>query len=311
MENSVVAPAPGASLVSAIEKVVGHRLRSGVVAASLTTFSIGGPIDHLVTVESVEELQRVVALLSAEGQVVRVVGFGSNLLIADAGLRGWVVRLGSAFRQVERSPSGELVVSGSASLMAVSRKVSDDGLSGLEFAAGIPASLGGAIYMNAGAHGSEIGERVVRLSGVLPDGALRTWSRDELPWRYRSSGLPAGVVITSATLMLVEGDKAQISRRCAENLAHRRATQPLSLPSAGSVFKNPRPDLPAGRVLEEAGMKGVSMGGAMVSPLHANWIVNPDKRASACDVQSLINRCQAEAQARLGISLEVEVRVWE
>lgn len=311
MENSAVTSAHGASLVCAVEQIVGARLRSGVVASSLTTFSVGGPIDYLVTVESVEELQRVVALLSSEGQSIRVIGFGSNLLVADAGLRGWVVRLGSAFRQVERSASGELVVSGSASLMAVSRTVSNEGLSGLEFAAGIPASLGGAMYMNAGAHGSEIGDLVVRLTGVLADGTLHTWSRNELPWRYRSSGLPAGVIVTSATLKLVEGDRAGIARRCAENLAHRRATQPLSLPSAGSVFKNPRADLPAGRVLEESGLKGLAVGGALVSPLHANWIVNPDKRASALDVKSLIRQCQAEAQARFGVSLDVEIRVWE
>lgn len=311
MENSAVSPSDDSALLQAVERIVGNRVRQGVVAASLTTFAIGGPLDYLVTVESLEELQQVVALISAAGQTLRVIGFGSNLLVPDAGLRGWVIKLGNAFRQIERSSAGDLVVPAAASLMALSRKVSDEGLSGLEFAAGIPASLGGAIFMNAGAHGAEIGERVVEVTGVLTDGSLYTWSRDDLPWRYRSSGLPSGVIVTSASLQLVEGDREEIAKKCAQNLAHRRATQPLSLPSAGSVFKNPRSDLSAGRVLEEAGLKGVSVGGAMVSPLHANWIVNPERRASARDVADLIELCRSQAQARVGVSLEVEVRLWD
>ncbi len=310
MESSALLPSEDSSLVRSIERIVGNRLRRGTMAASLTTFAIGGALDYLVTVESVEELQQVVSLISSAGQPLRVIGFGSNLLVPDAGLRGWVIRLGASFRQVESSSSGTLIVPGAASLMAVSRKVSDEGLSGLEFAAGIPASLGGAIFMNAGAHGAEIGERVVQVTGVSADGSLCTWSRDDLLWQYRNSGLPSGVIVTSATLRLVEGDREAIASRCAQNLAHRRATQPLSLPSAGSVFKNPRVDLSAGRVLEEAGLKGVRVGGAMVSTLHANWIVNPERRATARDVTALIETCRSEAQARLGVALEVEVRLW-
>ncbi len=311
MENSILSASDEASLLRAVDRIVGNRLRQGVKASSLTTFAIGGPLDYLVTVESLEELQRVVGLISEAGQTLRVIGFGSNLLVPDAGLRGWIIKLGAAFRQVERDSSGDLIVPAAASLMALSRKVSDAGLSGLEFAAGIPASLGGAVFMNAGAHGAEIGERVVQITGVLADGSLHTWAREDLPWRYRCSGLPSGVIVTSAMLRLVEGDRGEIGKRCAQNLAHRRATQPLSLPSAGSVFKNPSPELSAGRVLEESGLKGVSVGGAMVSPLHANWIVNPDRRASSRDVTELIGICRSQAHARAGVSLEVEVRLWD
>lgn len=299
------------ALLPAVSDLVSGRIKEGVAGASLTTFAIGGPLGAVVTVETTDELRSVVALLSCEGQTVKVLGFGSNLLISDSGCAAWVVRLGAGFRAIERAQGDEFIVSGAASFMALARKLSDEGFAGLEFAAGIPASVGGAVFMNAGAHGSELCERVVSVSGILSDGTPCEWKRDDLPWRYRSSGLPAGVVITHARLKLVSGDRTEISRRCAENLAHRRATQPLALPSAGSVFKNPRADLAAGRVLEDCGMKGVQVGEAMVSTLHANWIVNAEKRASARDVQDLIALCQARALAQSGLQLEPEVKFWE
>jgi len=194
--------------------------------------------------------------------------------------------------------------------MSLARKLSDDGFSGLEFAAGIPASIGGATFMNAGAHGSEICERIFQVRGVLPDGSQRTWRREELPWRYRWSGLPAGVTVTSIELELVEGDKATIARACSAHLSERRARQPLSMPSAGSVFKNPSPTEPAGRVLEGAGLKGHRIGGAVVSELHANWIVNPEKQATAADVAQLIDYCRSRVREHSGIELEPEVKLW-
>jgi UDP-N-acetylmuramate dehydrogenase len=194
--------------------------------------------------------------------------------------------------------------------MSLARRVSGDGFSGLEFAAGIPATIGGAIFMNAGAHGSEICERIVHVDAVMSDGSIERFDVRDLPWRYRHSGLPAGCFVTSVRLRVVPGDKARISALCAHNLDERRKRQPLSLPSAGSVFKNPSPDQPAGRLLEEAGMRGERVGGAQVSELHANWIVNPDKSASASDVLSLIALCQARVKARSGIDLVPEVRMW-
>lgn len=299
------------SLIAAISKEVKGRLREGIVGSSLTTFGIGGPLKVLVSVESVTELRAVLALLSQEGQRVRVLGFGSNVLLPDQGCDAWVIRLGPSFRQAEKKGEDEFLVSGSSSLMALARKLSNEGFSGLEFAAGIPASMGGAIFMNAGAHGSEIGERVVSVTTVMADGSLREWKKEELSWRYRSSGLPVGAVVTCARIRLAQGDPATISRRCAENLEHRRATQPLALPSAGSVFKNPSADLPAGKVLEAAGLKGVSVGHAIVSTLHANWIVNPEKRASAHNVRDLIELCRSRVFEHSGIKLEPEVKIWD
>ncbi len=311
MENSISAgEIENSALVAAVRALVGDRVRCEVLGSGLTTLAIGGPVQYLVTVESLWELQAVLKLLSVERQQVRVLGFGSNILIGDQGVRGWVVRLGQSLRSVERLKGDRFVIAGAASLMAVSGKISRDGFSGLEFAAGIPASFGGAVFMNAGAHGSEIAERIERVSVVMSDGSFRVFERNDLPWGYRHSGLPGDVVVISVELFLPSGDKERIMRACGDNLAHRKNTQPLSLPSAGSVFKNPSPDLPAGKLLEDAGLKGVSIGGATVSSLHANWIVNPDKAASASDIVALISLCQDRVRERSDIELEPEVRLW-
>lgn len=297
-------------LVPRVSELVSGRIRHGVLGATLTTFAIGGPLAALITVESTEELSAVLQVLAAEGQQVRTLGFGSNCLIDDRGLDHWVVRLGAGFKGLTIRDDGLVQVGASASLMSVARKLSDEGFSGLEFAAGIPASLGGAVFMNAGAHGSELCDRVVSVQGVSPSGGFVTWPRDELPWRYRSSGLPRQAIVTGVTLQLEPGDKARISQVCSENLAERRARQPLALASAGSVFKNPSPDSPAGRLLEAAGLKGVRVGGAVVSERHANWIVNPERSATAADVLGLMELCQRRVRESCGVELEPEVRLW-
>ena len=297
-------------LIAVVQGLVTAPIRERVLGSSLSTFAIGGMVRAVVTVESPDELSHVLALLSREAQEYRVIGNGSNVLFGDEPIALWIIKLGSGFRRVDTLSRGELEVFGSVPLMRFARKLSDDGLSGLEFAAGIPASIGGAVFMNAGAHGSEICSRIVEVRGVLADGAGVVWRRDELPWRYRHSGLPVGSVVTSVRLSLVEGDKTTISERCAHNLAERRARQPLSLPSAGSVFKNPSPDLPAGMLLERIGMKGRTIGGAMISEIHANWIVNTKREAAANDVVALIEECKAKALAEAGIVLEAEVRLW-
>ncbi len=302
---------PDPALLAAVGELVDERVRVNVPASSLTTFAIGGPLSVVVTVESEHELQSVLALLHREGQSVRVLGFGSNLLVADAGVRGWIVRLGPQFREVRKDSGEFFVLGGAGSLMSLSRKISEDGYSGFEFAAGIPASIGGATFMNAGAHGSEIGGRIVEVCGVLAHGDRCQWRGEDLPWRYRNSGLPAGAIVTAIRVRLTPGDRGAIAKACADNLSHRRATQPLALPSAGSVFKNPSSEVTAGKLLDSAGLKGVTVGGASVSTLHANWIVNPDKRATASDVRELIQRCTREVRERVGIVLEPEVKIWE
>lgn len=311
MESRGPASGEGVSgLVAAVRSLVGDRIRFDVPASTLTTLAIGGSLQYLVTVENLWDLQAVLKLLNGEGQQARVMGFGSNLLVPDAGVEGWVVRLGPSLRSIDRLEGDRFSVGGGASLMSAARKLSGEGFSGLEFAAGIPASVGGAVFMNAGAHGAEIAERIQRISVVMPDGAFRVYERSELPWAYRHSGLPRGAVVVAAELLLPEGDRARIAELCHNNLAHRKNTQPLSLPSAGSVFKNPSPQRPAGRLLEDAGLKGTSVGGAIISDLHANWIVNPEKKASAEDVLALISLCQQRVRQHSGIELEPEVRLW-
>lgn len=298
------------SLIPHVQSLVSSSVREGVLGASLSTFAIGGPIRVVVTVETVEELSKVASLLTQEGQRYQVVGNGSNVLFGDDPLQLWVIKLGAGFRRSEARADDEVEVFGSVPLMSFARQVSSEGRSGLEFAAGIPATIGGAVFMNAGAHGAEICERIVEVRGVLRDGTVSAWRVGDLPWRYRHSGLPVGAVVTSVVLSLPSGDKERISQRCAHNLAERRARQPLALPSAGSVFKNPSPERPAGMLLEELGMKGFAIGGAMVSELHANWIVNPKRQATARDVVSVIEACQERARATSGIELEPEVRLW-
>ena len=298
------------SLLAPVSAAVKGRVRQGVSAATLTTFRVGGLIRALVTVESLEELMQVQALLFDAQQPVRVIGNGSNLLISDCGLNAWIIRLGAGFKTSERSRLNEFEVGAAALLMPFARRVSDDGYSGLEFAAGIPASIGGAVFMNAGAHGAEIGERVVRVHGVLPNGVERVWQRDELVWSYRFSGLPSGATITSVVFSLTAGDPVAIAKSCSDHLAERRTRQPLALPSAGSVFKNPSPEQPAGKLLEQAGLKGYRIGGAQVSELHANWIVNPGKGASAADIANLIQLCRERVSESSGIELEPEVKIW-
>ncbi len=299
-----------AELIAWAAERLSGRVRENVPASTLTTFAVGGAVRVVATVESLEELREIVTQLHRERQSLRVIGNGSNVLVSDAGIAEWVVRLGSAFRSFEKASGDEFEIRGAAGLMSLARKLSDEGYSGLEFAAGIPASFGGAVFMNAGAHGSEIGERIVSVTGVLSDGSIRTWQREELPWCYRSSGLPAGVVVTGARIRLTPGDKDAIAGLCRRNLEHRKATQPLSQPSAGSVFRNPSAENPAGRVLESAGLKGERCGGAMVSELHANWIVNPNREASAHDIRTLMQRCRDRAREVCGVVLEPEVKMW-
>jgi UDP-N-acetylmuramate dehydrogenase len=297
-------------LISHVQRLVVAPVRERIPGSDLSTFAIGGSVRALVTIESEAELSAVVSLLAREGQDYRVIGNGSNVLFGDGELSMWLLKLGGGFRRTDSRERGAIEALGGVPLMSFARRVSSEGLSGLEFAAGIPATIGGAVFMNAGAHGAEMCDRIVEVRGVLRDGSLHVWRRDDLPWTYRKSGLPAGAVVSSVILSFVEGDRAKIAEACAHNLAERRARQPLSLPSAGSVFKNPSVEQPAGMLLERLGMKGFAVGGAVISEMHANWIVNPKRQATARDVVGVIQACQERARQEAGIELEPELRLW-
>ncbi len=297
-------------LLPHVDALIAGKVRTDLLARDLTTLAVGGRVQAFVPIHTVEELRLVLALLDGEGQRIRILGNGSNILVGDEGASGWVLRLGGECKHIKRTTTGLFSLGAGSALMSTVRKICAEGYSGLEFAGGIPASIGGAVYMNAGAHGAELCDRIVSVQGVRFNGEDVEWSRSELPWRYRSSGIPFDVVVTSVVLALTEGDANSISSRCEEYLKERRARQPLSLPSVGSVFKNPSPEMPAGRVLEDAGAKGIKIGGAEVSSLHANWIVNPHKTATAADVLALVSRCQTLGKER-GFELEPEVRMWD
>lgn len=307
-----------------VEQQLGLGCRLDVTGARVTTFCIGGPLEYWVEVQDEVQLAGLVRLARDEGVACRVIGRGSNLLIADGGVAGVTIKLGDKFslirpagsdlggawRITQRSSGApNLMVGAAAYLPKVSRELSEAGLSGLEFAGGIPGTVGGAICMNAGAHGSEMAEVVDKICFVTAQGDFEQVAYRELNPCYRYGGLPDGAIVTGVELCLVEGDLESIRQRRESCLEARRKSQPLHLPSAGSVFRNPSSELTAGRLLEECGLKGAAEGGAVVSEMHANWIVNPSKRALALDVKRLIQRCK-DAAAGVGADLIQEVKEW-
>ncbi len=286
-------------------------VRDTVQSAKYTTFAIGGPLAHLVEVQTEAELCGAMKLFREFEVTPHVLGFGSNLLLPDDGMKGWVLKLGRGFRYNEAESSSRFCIGGASALMTLSREFSSAGLSGFEFAGGIPASLGGAVRMNAGAHGGEMSEVLEEVSVVDLGGEKKTYQKDELTFSYRKSSLLPTEVVYQARFSLVESDKETTAAKRAECLASRKATQPLSMPSAGSVFKNPKDlELSAGALVEQVGLKGYALGGAQVSEMHGNWIVNPERNATAQDVQGLVALCQEKVHERFGVELEPEIVRW-
>lgn len=296
------------------DRNVPTRSSSGdlVLGADVTTFKIGGPLQFLIEPRTAQEAVATFQSLRTLGREFRVLGEGSNLLIPDNGVAVPVVR--PRGRNLIVLPDGRVEVEAGYPLMSLSRQMSDAGLGGLEFAGGIPGSLGGAAFMNAGAHGSCIGEVIEWVEISTADGTERI-SAASLPWRYRHSGLSEILsvrpgAITRVGLRLIPTDKNVTAERRAHHLAERRARQPLQAASAGSVFRNPSAEQSAGAVIERCGLKGSVIGGALVSPLHANWIINPKREATARDVSTLIRRVKTEVQAQTGILLHEEIVEW-
>ncbi len=276
---------------------------------------VGGPIERLVFVEEAGEL----AELCRSDPSLRVLGNGSNLLLPDAGLRGTVVRLGGVFREtrvVGEVGAGEVGEVGDAVRVRVGagllnavllNRAARLGLAGLGPLAGVPGTVGGAVAMNAGTALGEVADVLHAVEGVGPNG-LVTLSRADLPMHYRDGGLPEGFVVTAAVFRLRREGVAEEEERIATHLARRKATQPLDLPSCGSVFRNP-PEGHAGQLIEAVGLKGHRVGGAEISAKHANFIVNTGG-ATALDVMTCIHTAWSEVRARTGVTLVPEVRVW-
>lgn len=275
-----------------------------------TTFRAGGPADLFLLPETAEELLAAVERYSGEMDV-RVIGNGSNLLVSDAGFRGAVIsteRLCSV--QSAKGVDGSVCLTAGAGIL-LSKLASEAlraGLSGLESASGIPGSLGGAVVMNAGAYGFEMKDIVSRVRVLTREGELLWVGRDAMKFSYRHSSVPEnGWIVVEAELSLTPGDSDVIRERMEELAARRREKQPLSYPSAGSTFKRPAGHF-AGQLIEEAGLKGFSLGGAQVSEKHAGFVINRDG-ASAAQIYALCQEVKRRVLENSGVRLELEVQL--
>ncbi|OGR08316.1 MAG: UDP-N-acetylenolpyruvoylglucosamine reductase [Deltaproteobacteria bacterium RIFOXYD12_FULL_50_9] len=279
----------------------------------LSTLKVGGPAKAVVFPGNAGELLKLIKGCKQIGIQWRVMGRGSNILVADQGVAGVVIVLGpdfSAIETVNESPETVLVrVNAGCSLAKLVSWSERQALSGLEFAAGIPGSIGGALVMNAGAWGSEISNVTTSITLLEQDGQIYERDRAALPFVYRSWGAPVGTIALNGTFRLVRGERVRIAGACREVLRQRREKQPLDLASAGSFFKNPV-TMPAGRLIEEAGLKGCRIGNAMVSDKHANFIVNVGG-ATADEIKALMRLVQEKVFVRSGILLEPEVHIWD
>ena len=269
-----------------------------------TTFRLGGPADVVFLPEGPEQVTEALALAKAANVPALVIG--SNLLVLDGGIRGLVIILGEGMAAIARTDNVITAWAG-ASLKRVSAFAQASGLSGLEFASGIPGTLGGGCAMNAGAYGGQLSDVLVDAEVYL-DGAVRTLTRDEMQMGYRTTlPLRAGGIVLSARFALKPDDPDAIAERMRDLNARRRDKQPLNYPSAGSTFKRPEGHF-AGALIEQCGLKGCSVGGAQVSEKHAGFIVKTGE-ATAADVLALIRRVQDAVEAQTGVRLEPEVRI--
>jgi UDP-N-acetylmuramate dehydrogenase len=282
--------------------------------SELTWLRVGGPADYLFQPADVDDLQNFLRDLPKDVQVFPM-GVGSNLIVRDGGLRALVTRLGRGFNSIEIN--GGEVTAGAAALDAhVARKAADAGLD-LTFVRTIPGSIGGAVRMNAGCYGVYTADHFVRANAVTRVGELITLSADDLNFQYRQSELPEGAVIISATFAPPLGDAATLHTRMADQLAKRDATQPTKDRSAGSTFRNPAGfsstgrdddvhDLKAWKVIQDAGMKGATRGGAQMSLKHANFLINTGD-ATAADLEGLGEEVRKKVYDSSGITLEWEI----
>lgn len=272
-----------------------------------TSFRIGGPADLLATPSDEAELRELLTRAVREDIPVTLIGNGSNLLVRDKGIRGLVIKLGNMLNDIK--VEGKLITFGSGvSLALASKKAASLGLSGLEFAVGIPGSIGGAVYMNAGAYDGEMSKVVTKVRVMDAAGAVSELTAEELGFAYRHTALQnSGKIVISVTVKLTVGDKEAIAAKMADFSSRRISKQPLELPSAGSMFKRPAGYF-AGTLIDQTGLKGYTVGGAQVSKKHAGFVVNIGG-ATAADVLQLIRDVQDKVFAARGVHLEPEVLV--
>src|SRR2546422_4244574 len=283
-------------------------VRQGEPLASRTSFGIGGPAEFFIESANPKSIETALEGCRMRGVPYLLLGAGTNLLIADAGVEGLVVRVVNREHEVE----GINIRAGAGlKMMRLARIAADAGLRGFEFAIGVPGTVGGAVYQNAGCWGKELREVLVEARGFQPGADRRTWSLQDLQLGYRTSALRDGPLhgslVIDATIQLERGDGEEAKRLMTKLSNERNETQPIKTKNCGSVFKNPPGDS-AGRLIQAAGLKGSREGAAVISQLHGNFIVN-EGGAKASDVLRLIERVMAEVKRRVGIQIEAEVEM--
>jgi UDP-N-acetylmuramate dehydrogenase len=282
--------------------------------APLTTFRVGGPADWLLDARSSEEIVAALNIARQAGVPVTMLGGGSNVLIGDTGVRGLVIRTRGG--QVERVDAGRVRADAAVTINGLVRWTIMHGCAGLEAWAGTPGTVGGAIFGNAHFSGRLISEYVIAVRLTTREGSILDVPPDEMAFGYDESRLQkTGEILLAADFRIGPGDPVELRRTARESLAFRKRTQPLDTPSAGCIFRNPEPGrdavpdgIPwsAGALVDRAGLKGASIGGARVSPAHGNFIVN-DGDATARDIRALVERCRAGVRARFGVELREEI----
>jgi UDP-N-acetylmuramate dehydrogenase len=298
-------------------KPVGGRKWFNQPLARYASFRIGGPADALVLVEDIENLKQLQAIAQEHAVPLFVLGGGSNLLIRDGGIRGIVIAMRGTFRTHRVVPCTDEPACAPAcadvhagvgcSLSRLAMQLARQSWSGLEFAYGIPGTLGGAMIMNAGTYLGDLSQALICAKVLLASGQVEAMPTHALGLRYRGSSYPAASIVLGATLRVRQGDRDTIASTMRESKARRQRTQPLWLPNAGSIFKNP-PGTAAARLIDALGLKGTRIGGAMVSPVHANFVVNVD-HARAVEVEALMQLIRTRVYEAYGIELEPEVRI--
>lgn len=286
---------------------LGVRTKRNEPMSAHTTFKVGGNCDIMAFPNSIESVRRLILCANASGLDYCILGNGSNVLFSDNGFRGAIITLGSDFSDV--TVEGDIITAAAGTaLKKVCLKALESGLTGLEFAYGIPGTVGGAIYMNAGAYGGEMKDVVVKVTCVNKRGEIVTHCADELNFAYRSSRFTdSDEVILSADFKLQSGDSSLIKARMDELMERRKSRQPLEYPSAGSTFKRPEGTF-AGLVIEQSGLKGYTVGGAQISEKHANFVINKGG-ATADDIIRLISDVKKTVKEKTGFELECEIRI--
>lgn len=286
-------------------RISSERVLTDEPMSKHTTFRIGGNADVFVSISNETELVELIAYLKEEQVPYYIIGNGSNLLVSDKGFNGVIIEIGSNYKDI-RVRDNQIIARAGALLSAVSHVALENNLAGMEFASGIPGTVGGAIIMNAGAYGGEMKQVASQIKAIMPDGTIKILSNEEMKFEYRNSRAKReGFIILQVTYQLTEGDREVIDGIMRDLNMKRRDKQPLEYPSAGSTFKRPEGNF-AGKLISDAGLKGFSIGGAQVSEKHAGFLINKDNATSA-DMYRLIMEVRDRVKESTGVELEPEV----